>query len=162
MMRSLLHPAAADRYAADLHPATIALAGLSAAQTISAGMASSRAAKHQAALASQQAAQARQLAAIREARQRRDLSRQQATQRARFAASGIRPTAGSALLAQEDLAAHSELEALLTRWQGASQAHRSEQDAVAARARARAARNNALLSTGRGLLAEAEPHFKKS
>jgi hypothetical protein len=132
--------------------AIIAAAALSATAAIAEGRAAANEAKAQAALRDQQARRQREVAAYQEDRTRRDAERVQGAQRARLAASGIDPAAGTALLLQEELAGQSELNALLARAQGEGDARLLEFQANVDRLRGRNARTTGYLRAGSTLL----------
>jgi hypothetical protein len=140
---------------------TISLAALAAAAAMSAtaaiaqGEAAASEAKAQAALRDQQAQRQREVAAFQEERARRDAERVQGAQRARLAATGVDPAAGTALLLQEELAGQSEFNALLARAQGEGDARLTEHQARIDRLRGRNARTAGYLRAGTTLLTSA-------
>lgn len=129
-----------------------ALLAVSTAATISAGQTAAKQGKFQAEIARQQAERQEQLTALEVAKVRRDVSRSLGAQRARFAASGIDPSAGSALLLTEEGAGEGELQARLTNAQGLGRAAQFRQDAALSLFKGRAAQQQSFFKAGTGLL----------
>lgn len=127
-------------------------AAASATATVAQAEAAAKEAKAQAAFRQQQAERQREIARIQEERQRRDSERLKGAQRARLAASGVDPAAGTALLLQENLAGDSEYNALLTRAQGAADAQALDYQAQLDRLRGRNGRTAGYLNAGTTLL----------
>lgn len=94
----------------------------------------------------QSADRARQLGALQMAQTRAAGDRVLAAQRARLAARGVDPSAGSGLLTLEDAAAGNEFDALLAGANAAASADRYEREAAAQSMRLRAARIGGLRS----------------
>lgn len=132
--------------------ALVTAAVVAAASAIAQGKAAANQAKAQGALHQSQAERQREIARLQETRQRRDAERVQGSQRARLAASGIDPAAGTALMQQESLAGESEFNALLTRAQGEGDARSLDFQAQLDRLRGRNARTAGYLNAGTTLL----------
>lgn len=130
----------------------IAMAIMAAISAAAQAKASSNQASFQAAVARQQAERQKQLAAIEEARVRADVSRKLASQRARMAAAGVQPSAGSALLIAESGAGEGEFQARLTRSQGLNRAAQLEQNATLSDMKGQAARTQGKLQVATSLL----------
>ncbi len=130
----------------------IAMAVIAAVGAVAQGKAASDQARFQATVAQQQADRQKQLAAIEESRVRSDVSRKLASQRARFAAAGVGPSAGSALLTVEAGAGEGEFQARLTRSQGLNRATQLEQGGQLSLMRGEAAQTQGYLSAGSSLL----------
>jgi hypothetical protein len=107
----------------------IAAAVVAAGAAVQQGQAAKKQAEFTAATQRQQAERERQIAASNERDFRRQQSRLMATRRAVLGASGVESSTGSALLATEDFAAESELQALKIRAGGETNATRLEQSA---------------------------------
>jgi hypothetical protein len=97
-------------------------------------------------LLSRSAEQARQLAALQAARAREAGDRALAARRARLAASGVDPAAGSGLLTRESVAGDNEFDALLAGADSLASADRYDQQAALQSMRLRAARIGGLRS----------------
>jgi hypothetical protein len=138
-----------------------ATAAANAAAAVQQGRAAASEAMAQAALRDQQAERQRALAAFQEDRARRDAERLQGAQRARFAAAGVDPAAGTALLLQEELAGQSEFNALLARAQGEGEARLIEHQANIDRLRGRNARTAGYLRAGTTLLSAGEREMRR-
>lgn len=125
---------------------------LGAIGTIQSGRAAAAQAKFRAAQLNRQAERARAEARAGEEEIRRRRARDAGRLRARLAASGIDPGAGSPLLAQETLAADAELEALTARYRGAARASDLDASASGQRLAGRAARQASYFRAGTRLL----------
>ena len=132
-----------------------AATAVSAASSIQQGKASARQAAFQAAVARQQAERQEKMAALEERRVRRAASQKQGRQRALFAASGIDPSKGTALMLAEDSAGEGELLALLTRSDGLNRAYQLRQGADLDLMRGRAAQQQGYFQAGTTLLRNA-------
>lgn len=130
-----------------------AAAVLGAASSVQQGQAASKQAKFTAAAQTQQAERERQIAASNERDFRRQQSRLMATRRAALGASGVESSTGSPLLATEDFAAESELQALKIRSGGETNATRLEQSAQLQRMKGSAASTGGFLRAGSLLVA---------
>lgn len=110
--------------------ALVASAAIGAAGAISQGRAAKKQAEFTATVQRQQAERERLEAANREEDFRRDQSKRMAQRRAALGASGVEIGTGSPLLASEDFAAETELQALRVRSGGETRATRLEQSAL--------------------------------
>lgn len=126
----------------------IAAAVLGAASSVQQGQAAKKQAKFTAATMQQQAERERQIAASNERDFRRQQSRQMAIRRATLGASGVDSSAGSPLLATEDFAAETELQALKIKAGGETNATRLEQSAQLQRMKGKAASTGGYLRAG--------------
>ena len=119
---------------------------LKTAQTISSANARSRQLSAQAAFQQQQAERARAINDARAHQLRRNQSRERAAGRARLTSSGIDPSAGSALLLQENQAGIHEFDRLLARSVGLQASLEADQQARVLRMQASSTRQQGLLS----------------
>lgn len=125
---------------------------VSAGGAILQGQAANAQAKYQATIQRQQAERERQIAAAQEEDFRRRQSRLMSARRAAAGASGIDPSTGSPLLASEDFAAETELQALRIRSGGEARGTRLEQQAALTRAGGRARQTAGFIGAGTSLL----------
>ena len=132
--------------------ALLIAAGLSAVGSISQGQAASSQAKFQAAVGEQQATRTRQIAVGDEEDFRRKQSRLLAERRAALGKSGTEIGTGTSLLAAEDFAAETELQALRIRSGGETQATRLQQQAELTRRKGRSQQLTGYLRGGASLL----------
>lgn len=145
--------------------AAVASAVTGAVGAVSAGQARQDQAKFRARVAEQRAKRERQVAKAKETDFRRRQSRLMAARRASLGASGVESGTGSTLLATEDFAAESELQALRIRNSGEARATRLDQSAGLQRAAGRnasrrgAMRAGASLLSGLGQAERAKPGF---
>lgn len=135
------------------------LIGASAAVSAGGAVLQARAAnarsKYQSTVQRQQADRERQIAAAQEEDFRRRQSRLMAARRAAGGASGLDTSTGSPLLASEDFAAETELQALRIRSGGETRATRLEQQAALTRAGGRNAQTAGFIGAGSSLLSGA-------
>lgn len=134
---------------------TVASAVVSAGGAALQARAALKQAEFQSTVQRQQAERERQIAAAQEEDFRRRQSRLMAARRAAGGASGVQTGTGSPLLASEDFAAETELQALRIRAGGETQATRLEQQAALTRSRGRSARTAGLIGAGTSLLSGA-------
>lgn len=132
----------------------MAQATLSTISTFAAVEARNKQARFEADIARQQADYQRRLAESESATLRRRADRMLGQQAAKFAASGMDLSSGSALLAQQSLASEAEIEALQRRNAGYIQAASYENSARSGLSRARAAAQQDHLSMGTRLLGD--------
>lgn len=128
--------------------ALVAVAAISAAAAVQQGQAAKKQAGFTAAVQRQQATRERQVAASNERDFRRQQSRLMASRRAVLGASGVESGTGSTLLATEDFAAESELQALKIRAGGETNATRLEQSAQLQAMRGDAAATGGFMRAG--------------
>ena len=134
---------------------------VSAVGAFQSGRQAASTAKVQSAVMQQQADRERQDAEARERDFRRNQSAMMASRRAMLGASGVEPGEGSPLLAGEDFARESELQALRIRSGGETTATRLEQEASLTRARGRQERTAGYFRGGSLLLSGAGTAFGK-
>jgi hypothetical protein len=127
--------------------------GMQVMQQAQQSRAQSKAARYEAEIARQQATYERSLADADAARVRRDSNALLGRQMARFAAAGMDVGSGSALLAQQSLAAEAEMEALRIRNGGTIRASALERSADLTLRRARDSARQGFASLAPGLLA---------
>ncbi len=137
--------AVAPVVAAGISKATVATAATVVGTALSAIGAIRQGSLQSSALA-QQAERERQQSEIREEDFRRKQARLEGTRRARLGAAGVEPGAGSPLLASEEFAGESELQALRIRSGGEAVATRLEQQAQLTRSKGRTRAGSLLLS----------------
>jgi hypothetical protein len=131
--------------------ATIAAAGVTTAGTIQSGRAQAKMAEYNAQVAEREAAIAATGAEFEEAQFRRESKRLTATQRVRFAKSGVKPS-GSPLLVMEDTAVETERNALAIRYGGSLEAARATSRASLERFGGRQAKKVSYYRAGGSLL----------
>jgi hypothetical protein len=132
--------------------AGLASAGVGAVGAIQQGQAASKQAKFQSTVMQQQAERERQIAEAKEADYRRDQNRLMAERRAASGATGVEMGTGSPLLATEDFARESELNALRIRNGGEVNAGRLEQQAALYRTAGKNAKTGSYFRAGASLL----------
>lgn len=138
-------------------PGTIALivalagTGVAVAGTIQSGRAQAKMAEYNAQVAKREAQVAEQNAAYEEAMHRKEGARLMATQRARYAKSGV-TSSGSPLLVMEDTAAEIERDALAIRYGGNVAAANARSSATLSRLTGSQAKTASYYSAGSSLL----------
>ena len=132
--------------------ALLTAAGLSAAGSLSQGIAANRQARFESAVTRQQAARELEISAAEETDFRRRQSAFLAERRAAMGGSGIDVSTGSPLLSSEDFAAEVELNARRIRSGGQTRATRLEQQANLTRSAGRSAMTRGLFRAGSSLL----------
>jgi len=130
----------------------LASAGLSALGAISQGRAANKQAEFQAKVQEQQAQRNRDIAEVEEKDFRRSQSQLLAQRRAALGASGVEQGTGTPLLAAEDFAGETELQARRIRAGGNVGASRLEQQAGLTRAAGRSSQQRGLFRGGSSLL----------
>ncbi len=132
--------------------AVLASAAISAVGSISAGNAQARAANFQATVQRQQAERQRQIAAVEAQNRRKQGEQLFGAQRARFAAAGIDPSAGTPLALLLNTTGDTELDALTFLSGGLTSATRLEQQAQLSQLKGKAKRDEGFLNAGTTLL----------
>lgn len=132
--------------------AAVAGSAVSAIGAMQQGSAAAAAAEYQAEVQQQQAQQERRVAATEEEDFRDRQKRLMAARRASMGASGVETGAGSPLLAMEDFAAETEMQALRIREGGNIRATRLQQQAALTKAEGRNAKTGSYFAAGSSLL----------
>lgn len=130
----------------------LGLGALGAFGAISEGQDARRQANFIARVNEQQAYRERQISAEEERDFRKNASATLAERRAALGAAGVQLSTGSPLLASEDFAAETELQALRIRRGGETRASRLEQEAAMSRRAGRSARRRSFFRAGSSLL----------